>query len=271
MSFDCFQNQHACFRYDNLTNQIILYRCVYRDTEILDVLPIEDFLKVDVYDWALKNYNRNPVNHNFSCIFQDYCDFEEAEKTPFFFCNSISQACNLKCPMCFVGKTHKDTKEMKDAYFHVIESLKGRGLYLRLTDHGEPLVYIKQILKFLETCQAGDFFEVHCATNAQLLNEEYIKRLAGLPFPFKAVVSLDTLNKETYKKIRGNDKLDLVLDNIKLLSKYGLLYGMEGVIQPINQSEVFELKKFAKSVNSSISFISLNNGTLHDTEYNKIS
>lgn len=248
MSFpNCGQAGHMHIRFEK-PDKVILSRCCMRDFEILDVLNIQEYLKIDPYEWCISNFGKNPTPHNFKCeYFTEECDYTKDYDLKYIEV-AISQACNLKCPMCFLGSTHIDTKEMKDAYFKTLYSLKGRNLFgLRLTDRGEPFFYKKELLEFLKSCNSNeDFLQVQCTSNAQLLDEEFIKELSQLPFTFQVCASLDSLNESVYSQIRKNGNLNKALSNIKLLNNYGLLIYIHAVLQPLNKDEFLKIKDFAE-------------------------
>lgn len=124
--------------------------------------------------------------------------------------------CNYKCPIC-TERTRDFFMEV-DVFYKLVDKnyylFNENGVWLDFD--GEPLVdpYFFDRVKYLK--KKG--VKVRLSTNGSLLNEK--SRLAlidsGIDY---VVVSVSTLNRDTYKSIRGVDNLDKVLNNLFALKE----------------------------------------------------
>ena len=137
----------------------------------------------------------------------DYPSFVEIETV---------NACNARCPMCTINDWNRNYPVMKDEVFNKIsEDLIENKKYLkRVTLHrdGEPLLDKKlpsRIAKFKE----NGINSASIATNASLLNEKKSRELleAGIG---SIIMSVDSLKKEVFKKIRVRLNFEEVRDNV---------------------------------------------------------
>lgn len=87
---------------------------------------------------------------------------------------------------------------------------------------GEPLVRddIEDILKIFE----NEKVKPAIATNGILLNEKIINQISKSCITLQ--ISLDTLNKDIYTKLRGTDNLYRVKDNIRLAKSIWIMLGL---------------------------------------------
>jgi len=153
----------------------------------------------------------------------------------------LTKKCNSRCSICSIWERAKDEQLDTEQIRKLFEKLKKMGIYGVYVQGGEPLMHrkIKDILLMLK-----DDFDLRLISNGIALNENMqdflIKNKIGL------TISLDTLNRETYKKIRGVDKFQTVLENIKNLSKKGYRnVSLHCTVSKVNMHEVLEIRKFA--------------------------
>ena len=136
----------------------------------------------------------------------DYPSFVEIETV---------NACNARCPMCTINDWNRNYPVMKDEVFNKISDdlienkkhLKRISLYR----DGEPLIDKKlpsRIAKFKD--QGIDYTSI--STNVSLLNEKRSKEIleAGLGL---IILSIDSLKKEIFEKIRKKLIFEEVMDN----------------------------------------------------------
>ncbi len=124
--------------------------------------------------------------------------------------------CNARCTMCSVGSWQRKHGMMDPEIFDTIvdqmtdfkDALKSVALFL----DGEPLID-----RFLEDriaqCKSNDIPQVGFTTNGALFNPDRIKRILDAE-PDWIVFSLDSLDKETYEKIRVRLKFERVQENV---------------------------------------------------------
>lgn len=243
---DCWFNGHMKLEIRG-DNKVTLLHCCYRDSP-LDTKTFEEFKKINIIDWCSSFLNTN-LYSPWPCIElkNDVCDFSKGEKTLKCLDISLSHACNLRCPMCFMGLIHKDTPEIKQLYFETLYRVKDELPMIRLTDHGEPFFYKQKMMDFFKVCPQS--LTIFAITNATLLTPEYLFELADLKCNIQLIISLDGITKPTYQKIRGVDKLDHVINIIKISKDLGLLSSINIVKQEDNSNEISMITDFAKSTN----------------------
>ncbi len=102
---------------------------------------------------------------------------------------------------------------------------------------------IEDILKIFE----NEKVKPAIATNGILLNEKIINQISKSCITLQ--ISLDTLNKDIYTKLRGTDNLYRVKDNIRLAKKYMDNVRIVTVLNRYNENELEEIYKFVEQNN----------------------
>jgi len=147
-------------------------------------------------------------------------NFENLLEFPKYIEIETVNACNARCPMCTINDWERNYPVMKDDVFNKIsDELIEYKKYLKrvsLYRDGEPLIDKKlpqRINKFFES----GIVNTSIATNVSLLNEKRSKEIleAGLGL---VIMSIDSLKKEIFEKIRVRLKFEEVKENaIKFL------------------------------------------------------
>ncbi len=124
--------------------------------------------------------------------------------------------CNYACPIC-VERTRNCTLPMDDFYKIIdknIDLFYKKAIWMDF--NGEPLVdpYFFDRIDYMHQ----NNINTRISTNGALLNEENRNKIATSNISY-VVVSVGTLDKEEYKKIRGIDNLETVLNNLFELKK----------------------------------------------------
>ncbi len=136
---------------------------------------------------------------------------------------SVTDRCNLRCIYCvnesFAPLTHDDILRYEEIY-QIAQAAASLGINkIRLTG-GEPLarLNLSQLVKMLSRIESID--DIALTTNGILL-ARYAAELkaAGLK---RVNVSLDTLQRDKFKRITGADKLNDVLAGIEAAHQVGL-------------------------------------------------
>ena len=137
---------------------------------------------------------------------------------------SITDVCNFKCTYCLpegYKKNPGDTRSFMstEEISRLTKALSELGVCkIRLTG-GEPTVRkdFFDILKDMK--QNSNIPKVTMTTNGYRLNkiakQLYETGLNGIN------ISIDTLNRETFKKLTGHDRLNEILEGIDILQKLG--------------------------------------------------
>ena len=170
---------------------------------------------------------------------------------------SVTSRCNFRCLYCMPTTPFSwEPKENLLSYEDMFEFIKiaiDNGITkIRLTG-GEPLLR-KDLDKFIKMIAEYKDIDLALTTNGYFL-KGYSKLLkdAGLK---RINISLDSLNKETYKKIAQKDVFDNVIDGINEAINVGLKVKLNSVIlKGINDNEIEKLYEWAKQKNITIRFI----------------
>jgi MoaA/NifB/PqqE/SkfB family radical SAM enzyme len=150
-------------------------------------------------------------------------------------CNSNCGYCNLPLN---VGRYEMTREEIS----RVFSGLYRDGLRFVFVQGGEPLLRrdLPDILEDL--VQIG--FVVTVITNGTKLTADLVERLDRLSVSLS--ISLDTLDRARYLRIRGADQLPQVLAGLDLLRQYRSPKFLTCIVSQINQDEVGPVVKFAR-------------------------
>jgi radical SAM protein with 4Fe4S-binding SPASM domain len=124
-------------------------------------------------------------------------------------------ACNARCPMCTINDWERNYPVMKDDVFNKIsdELIENKNFLKRVSLYrdGEPLID-KKISKRINKFKESGIENTSIATNVSLLTEKKSYELlnAGLGM---VIMSIDSLKKEVFEKIRVRLKFEEVLQN----------------------------------------------------------
>ncbi|MBE6908894.1 MAG: GTP 3',8-cyclase MoaA [Ruminococcaceae bacterium] len=172
---------------------------------------------------------------------------------------SVTDRCNLRCRYCMPEGvelvpmqeilTYEEIREICAAAAKLgVRKLKVTG--------GEPLVRrgCAELIRMLKTVPGIE--QVTLTTNGVLLGK-YLPELldAGLD---AANVSLDTLDRERYAAITGQDALGAVLESVDAALASGLRLKLNAVLQKgVNDDEWFALASLARDRALDVRFIEL--------------
>lgn len=170
---------------------------------------------------------------------------------------SVTKRCNLSCSYCG-GKKNTDTAELtKEEITALIEAFAEKGIKkVRLTG-GEPLMRedISDIAKAVKRINGIE--ALYITTNGILLSEK-AKSLkeAGVD---GVNISLDTLDREMYKSLTGEDGLGRVLAGIEsaLAENFGRVRINSVLVREKNDSEAEKLIALARDKRLDVRFIEL--------------
>lgn len=141
---------------------------------------------------------------------------DDALRFPQFFQIETIRHCNARCPFCAIDKWDKSQPFMSDKlYEKIVEELAEYRDWVRLVDiqrAGEPLLDKKIVDRVRMMKDAGMRF-VTISTNASLLDEKKSVGLleAGLD---EIMLSIDSVEKETYERLRVQLNYEEVIENI---------------------------------------------------------
>ena len=152
-------------------------------------------------------------------------------------CNSNCGYCNLP-----LNKGHYELSraEIRKVFTRLYQENGIRYLFIQ---GGEPFVR-KDLPEILEDL-ADIGFWLGLVTNGTLLKPSIVNRLSQLPLTIS--VSLDTLNRERYRAIRGADQLPQVLEGIKHLATFPNAKYLTCIVSKQNRDDVLEVVRFART------------------------
>jgi MoaA/NifB/PqqE/SkfB family radical SAM enzyme len=190
-----------------------------------------------------------PIKHGYPTIMEFFLDI----------------TCNLECVMCtgeFSSSIRKNREKLSP-----FESIYGDSFVNELREFipylqkasfvgGEPfLIDIhyqiwKMITKLNPQCR------ISVTTNGTILNDRVKSMLdAG---NFNIILSLDSVSKEVYEKIRVNAKYDSVMENLKYFHNYcknkGTTFEIVPCPQKLNWHETPKMVEFANGLDSMLYF-----------------
>lgn len=144
-------------------------------------------------------------------------DLEESLQFPRFFQIETTRLCNAHCPFCAVDQWDKTTPFMADSLWEKIAAelivWKDWVRFVDVQRAGEPLLD-KKIYDRVRQLKEGGLRHVGMATNASALTESNARRLleAGVD---EVMLSIDSVERETYESLRIGLKYDQVIENIR--------------------------------------------------------
>ncbi len=150
-------------------------------------------------------------------------------------CNSACGYCDLPLN---IGRYELSRSEIRT----IFQQLYHDGIRFVFVQGGEPLVR-RDILEILDDlAQIG--FSLTLVTNGTRLTAERVERLAALPINIS--ISLDTLDRECYQRIRGADQLPLVLNGVKQLADFPHPKFITCIVSQANRNDVIEVLQYAR-------------------------
>jgi len=169
---------------------------------------------------------------------------------------SITQRCNLKCFYCHKeGEVAPGTEMTPEEIGRLVSIASGLGMSKLKITGGEPLVR-EDVTRVIEAC-GGSMEEISLTTNGVLLSEKAQElKEVGLN---RVNVSLDSLDKETYRKISGMDTLDRVIEGIRVANQAGLAPVKINMVMMngLNDHELERMIEFAGEENAILQLIEL--------------
>ncbi|WP_456477709.1 radical SAM protein [Geoglobus ahangari] len=161
----------------------------------------------------------------------------------------VTPRCNLNCIYCYSNVALKKGKAPLPGYYGDTEDVRS----ITLSQYGEPLVAgideVERIARELKNMFPQARLDLQ--TNGILLNEKAIERLEK--YFELAMVSLDVSSKEKYARITGFDGFDILMENLRALSRSSIRGVIRTIYMPgINDKDVFELAELANKLNMEV-------------------
>lgn len=173
---------------------------------------------------------------------------------------SVIDRCNLRCVYCMpeegIESIPHDEILTYDEILRICEIVSELGIRKIKITGGEPLVR-KDIVNLIRDIKNIDKIEQVTLTTNGILLHEMLDDLydAGID---AINISLDTLNKDNFKKITRRDGLEKVLMSIDKAYDLGIRVKINCLaIRDFNLSELVEIASFAKDREIDVRFIEL--------------
>lgn len=171
---------------------------------------------------------------------------------------SVTDRCNLRCFYCMPeeGIQYLPKKELLtyEEMERLVQVMAGLGVSkIRITG-GEPFVR-RDLMRFLwEISNINDVKEIHLTTNG-VLTAPLVPELKAIGI--KSVnLSIDTLDRENFKKITRRDELPKVLDCLEQLLKHNIAVKINAVVMDgKNIDDLIPLAELSKNEPIDVRFI----------------
>lgn len=238
---------------------VYFYNCCWYPS-IGEPIPVDDFEKILEYNNSDFENFINSFYHKYNCLNNKYLLCEPSLSSSYLekyfpirekcvgLGNSLSADCNLRCEFCKWKDerpdfTREDKEYFKDLYYKVLDKLVNIDSfdYLKLTEYGEPLLYIDENIKFFEKIKKKKTLLI--TTNGILL-DKYIPIFERFKenIDFKIVVSINAYDSDSYLKKMGMDAFDKVFQNIFLAKDY--IHKISFVIYGSEMKNHYIMKKY---------------------------
>jgi cyclic pyranopterin phosphate synthase len=171
---------------------------------------------------------------------------------------SITERCNFFCRYCRTRDaciSQGDAGELSTQdVFNMISAFKKLGIKKVRITGGEPFLR-DDIFDIIGFSHDSGIENINVTTNGFLQHDDIERivesRLSGVN------ISLDTLNREKYRRLTGVDGLDVVVNTIQVLSRVKRVKLNTVLMKTVNFDEIEDLILFAKNNNAVIRFIEL--------------
>ncbi len=164
------------------------------------------------------------------------------QKKPILAVFEVCLRCNSTCQYCDLPLNQGHYEMTRSQIRQVFSSLYKDGLRFLFIQGGEPLIR-RDLPEILEDLAEIGFYLI-VITNGTLLTKELTEQFNHLPLQIS--VSLDTLNRERYRQIRGKDQLPQVLRGIEALENFSGIKSLVCIVSEVNQGDAVEVAKFAR-------------------------
>jgi MoaA/NifB/PqqE/SkfB family radical SAM enzyme len=166
-------------------------------------------------------------------------------RVPTFIGFDVTNRCTQRCPMCNVWTSPSEELTVAEIT-RIFTQVRRTGIAVVEVTGGElflrpdifEILYVLDSLGFLYTL----------TTNGTLLTPEIIDRLGSCSGLFQLAISLDSLDRQRYARLRGTDSLPRVLESLDMIaaSKRRFPVKLNVVMSRVNRDEILDIIEFAK-------------------------
>jgi radical SAM protein with 4Fe4S-binding SPASM domain len=159
----------------------------------------------------------------------------------------VTPYCNMKCIHCWADL--KGEVRTKNEIFDAIDKFRNLQVLHVTLSGGEPFLR-DDIFEVIEYVKAKRMC-LEMFTNGTFLTKEVCNKLDRIlnKDTDSIQVSFDAASSDTYKAQRGINKLEKVIQGIKLAKEYGLTVRTNFTATPINVKEIYDSYKMANDLN----------------------
>ncbi|MEQ8226392.1 MAG: radical SAM protein, partial [Candidatus Eremiobacterota bacterium] len=162
----------------------------------------------------------------------------------------ITNNCNLRCIMC---ETYNTVEKKEQKYFNIDNFIKSitpdiiRNLnFIQLGNIAEPLIH-PHFNKFLDHIRNySEYCGIYILTNGTLLHK-YYKIIND--YKCTMVISVDSLNKETYEYIRSGSNFERIMENLRLIDTKRVNVSIDQAIMASNIDEYGDFIDYCRKNN----------------------
>jgi MoaA/NifB/PqqE/SkfB family radical SAM enzyme len=155
----------------------------------------------------------------------------------------ICLRCNSKCGYCDLPLNLGRDELSREDIGRIFKDLYRDGVRHVFVQGGEPFVR-RDTIDVLEDLNAIGF-RMTVVTNGTRFTPGLVERLSKLRL--NIAVSLDSLDRDAYRRIRGADQLQLVLRGIDLLRDFPGQKHLTCIVSEVNRDHVVEVVAFARA------------------------
>ncbi len=168
--------------------------------------------------------------------------------TPLVLCHRVNYECNLRCIFCPFWRTKKGHALGSEEICDLIRQASDMGAFMYNVWGTEPL--LRKDLPELLAYAKENSMQVSLITNGTLL-EERLDEIS--PYLDYLVVSVDGIG-ETYRKIRGVDAYEKVVQGIKSSATAGIKTAVNCVLCRHNLGEVEDMILLSHRLGTTLTF-----------------
>jgi len=166
---------------------------------------------------------------------------------------AATQKCNLACPMCYAmasqGLSDEMTTDQIKGVIDQLNEMPWQNGISRVALTGGELFTRPDAIELIEYVHSRGFF-AQVNTNATLLTDDQIKKLAGFP-RLKMSISLDGCQMATHELIRGTGTFEVTIKTIRSLCQNGVSVAINMFVHAGNIDEIKETLLLVNSLGAS--------------------
>ncbi|MDD4984050.1 MAG: radical SAM protein [Candidatus ainarchaeum sp.] len=220
------------------TKKIKLDKNSFRLVKDLQTTKIKDLYKK--YGLAAKKIIINLITDGIFCFSitkKKFFLYESDINSPDILDMQITTHCNMNCKFCYANINKKEGNNLDFKYIKtVFNDAKKKGLCFVSITGGEPTLHpdFYKIVNYAKSLG----FAIHLNTNGTIINKKIISVLKKIN---NFGVSFDSIDEKDFLFLRGVDKKNRVLENIKKIINNGLNPTIVIVVNAINKKNIMQL------------------------------